>query len=370
MTTGRRMVWRAASALLLVALAAAAGHVPMASGQIGPPVAVDPPVRASIQAAGVARVLVELRLPGGPHVAEGHLPPAAVAAQRQAIAGARARVLGRLQGLAHQVLREYSTVPFVLLEINANALSALEAAGIDVLRIHEDKVAYPQLAQSGPIVQAPQAWGMGFDGAGQTVAVLDTGVDANHPFLAGKVVAEACFSSAGQCPNGQTTQTGPGAGAPCTVNSGCYHGTHVAGIAAGNGEAAGQTFSGVAKGANVMAIQVFQGSSSSLTTSFGDVMAALEHVYSLKDTYQFASANMSLGTFSKWTSPCDGDALKPIIDNLRSVGIASVVAAMNQGYVDGMGAPACWGGCRASVTRSSASTARCRSSCSRSTPMP
>lgn len=144
-------------------------------------------------------------------------------------------------------------MPFILLEINANALSALEAAGVDIIRIHEDQIAYPQLAQSGPIVQAPQAWGMGFDGAGQTVAVLDTGVDANHPFLAGKVVAEACFQANKQCPNSQTSQTGPGAAAPCTLNSGCYHGTHVAGIA-GNGEAAGQAFSGVAKGANIMAI--------------------------------------------------------------------------------------------------------------------
>src|SRR5207249_719756 len=76
------------------------------------------------------------------------------------------------------------------------------------------------------------------------------------------VVSEACYSStqAGTsqsfCPNGQNSQIGPGAAVPCPLPD-CLHGTHVSGIAAGNGGPAGQTFSGVAKGAQLMAIQVF-----------------------------------------------------------------------------------------------------------------
>jgi subtilisin family serine protease len=338
------MTSRRARLTVLVALALLLGGldrwVPDASSQV-PPVAVRPQVRAGVQGGSVTRVIVELRT-SRVHVPEGHLAgQAAVAAQRQDIASTRARVLARLQGTPHRVVHEYSTVPFLALEIGDPALRALEAGLFDVVRVVEDTVGVPQLAQSGPLVQADQAWARGFDGRGLTVAVLDMGVESSHPFLSGKVVEEACFSVYGQCPNGQTTQTGPGSGAPCPA-AGCYHGTHVAGIAAGNGDTAGVTFSGVAKGASLMSVQVFNNVNGSLYTYWSDLMAALEYVYSLRDSHQFASVNMSLGTLNdKHTTYCDGDTLKPAIDNLRSVGIATVAAAMNFGYVDGMASPAC-----------------------------
>ena len=46
-----------------------------------------------------------------------------------------------------------------------------------------------------PLIKADQAAALGFTGAGQTVAILDTGVAKGHPMLKGKVVSEACYSS-------------------------------------------------------------------------------------------------------------------------------------------------------------------------------
>ena len=69
-------------------------------------------------------------------------------------------------------------------------------------------------------------------GAGYSVAVIDTGVDAKHPFLAGRVVAGACFSGKGNCPNRQTSMFSVNAAKPCPLKP-CSHGTHVSGIVAG-----------------------------------------------------------------------------------------------------------------------------------------
>ena len=78
-------------------------------------------------------------------------------------------------------------------------------------------------------------------GLGQAVAILDTGVDKNHPFLSGKVVSEACYSSndsfysaTSVCPGGVTESTAVDSALNCDpAVAGCFHGTHVAGIAAG-----------------------------------------------------------------------------------------------------------------------------------------
>jgi subtilisin family serine protease len=193
----------------------------------------------------------------------------------------------------------------------------------------------------------------GFDGTGWTVAVLDTGVDKTHPFLNGKVVDEAYYSSNGSCPNGSMEQIGAGASVPCTYAAGgCQHGTHVAGIAAGRGT----SFSGVARGANIIAMQVFSRLTGSACTDAGvdedpcaltyrsDYTKGLERVYTLRGTYQIAAVNLSLGGGEYTTqAACDEANLmqKMAIDNLRSVGIATVVASGNNDFSDGLNAPAC-----------------------------
>ena len=219
-------------------------------------------LRARSQQAGRVRVLVELKLPSG-HVPEASLPTtAAVFAQRQAIAARAARLLSRLPAGSHRTIRQYQTVPYLAIEVTPAALDALETLDTDLVRVMDDAILTPVLADSVPLIEGDQAWASGFDGSGTTIAVVDSGVDSTHPFLAGKVVEEACYSSTVTgtsqtfCPNGLDEQFGPGAAAPCSLGD-CIHGTHVAGIAAGNDPTNSQQPPGVAKGARVMAVQVF-----------------------------------------------------------------------------------------------------------------
>ena len=81
-------------------------------------------------------------------------------------------------------------------------------------RVWLDRQRKVDLDQSVPQIGAPAAWQAGFTGRGVKVAVLDTGVDAAHPSLAGQVVASKNFT---------TDPAGDGFG----------HGTHVASTIAG-----------------------------------------------------------------------------------------------------------------------------------------
>src|SRR5881628_1682864 len=307
------------------------------------------------RAEGEVRVLVELALPSGRR-AEGALSNQARSAYRQEIADTAARVLNRLATHPHRVLRRYLTAPVIALGVGSTALRELEASGMPVRRVTEDRIHKPLLLDTFYLVGGDPAWAQGFDGTGLVVAVVDSGVDSAHPFLAGKAVEEACYSTtSGQqsttlCPDGSEEQIGPGAGAPCPLEAeGCWHGTHVAGIAAGNGTPADLPIWGIGKGASIMAIQVFSrinrfvdcgGAPPCLGAFTSDILAALERVYVLRTTYAFAAVNMSLGG-GLFSSTCDGEEYKPFIDNLRAAGIATVVAAGNDGSTDQLSAPAC-----------------------------
>jgi subtilisin family serine protease len=108
------------------------------------------------------------------------------------------------------------------------------AAAPGVASIALDGIATKSLAESVPQIGAPEVWEAGYDGAGSTIAVLDTGIDATHPDLAGQVIAEENFSEA----------------ADTADHDG--HGTHVASTAAGTGAHSGGTHAGVAPGARLL----------------------------------------------------------------------------------------------------------------------
>jgi len=306
--------------------------------------------RASIE--GVVHVIVELDMVTLPE--DRIAAPGARDQQRQRIFAAQMTLEAELADTSHRVARRFRTIPFVALEVDSEALSRLDQSS-RVLAVQEDRLHRPILNGSVPQIEADQAAAMGYDGSGQTVVVIDTGVDALHPNLAGKIVDEACFAKgspylSGDCPNGETFDEGVGSGSHCTFSSDCFHGTHVAGIAVGNGD----SHSGVAPGADLISIQVFSeftGTDCGLAPSpcamsyTSDQIAALEHVYdTLRFSHTIASVNLSLGGLP-YTSQvqCDADnaATRAVIDNLRSVDIATVAAAGNDGYVNAISEPAC-----------------------------
>ena len=181
----------------------------------------------------------------------------------------------------------------------------------------------------------------GTTGEGRVVAVIDSGVDADHPGLAGSVTAEACFligATLGElCKNSVSTVTsvGPGSAVPCTLlPAECSHGTHIAGVVSGDDP----TAPGVAPAAGILAIRV--GAVVNGVTQIPElgVLAALDHVHSLRDTHDIAAVNLSLGGDP---GTCTDPAWEEAIGRLTDAGIAVVAASGNGGSSSAIMFPAC-----------------------------
>jgi subtilisin family serine protease len=290
-------------------------------------------------AKGHIKVIVGLRVPFAP---EASLAGSERLAQRRDIAAAAGLLRSRFAAAVTNrpaAVRSYSTLPFVALDVTPDELRKLAADPL-VISISENIKLRGRLAESAPLIRAPQAWAAGFTGAGQTIAIIDSGIDKTHPFLAGKVVSEACYSQGGYCA-GATSSTAVGSGVPCPRPYPCAHGTHVAGIAAGVGPSA----SGIAKGANLISIQVFSpdpDDPENIFAWYSDVLAGLNRVAELRGSYNIAAVNLSLGG-SRAKRSCDSayPAMTAAIANLQSAGIATVIASGNEGWKDAIAFPAC-----------------------------
>ncbi len=170
-------------------------------------------------------------------------------------------------------------------------------------------------------VRATNMWNAGvggYDGAGVTVALIDTGV-ADVPDLAGRVVTVT---------NDLTGET-----APCVNFSGepdcgdSYgHGTFMAGIIAGNGAASGGAWKGVAPAAKIVSIKI-GGRDGSADVS--NVLAALQWTVSFRERYGIKVVNLSLGTNS--TQTYRTDPLNYAVERAWDSGITVVVSASNAG---------------------------------------
>lgn len=258
---------------------------------------------------------------------------------------AQDQVTAAVAGAGGDLRARFHSIPFAVADVDAVALEHLLAAP-DVLTVQEDRLLDAQVAQSVRLVGAPTVWSDGISGQGWTVAVVDTGIDGDHPWLAGKIVSEACYStptsySQSTCPGGAPASTAPGAGRPCGQD-GCGHGTHVAGIAVG---ARGQEgVAGVAPDASLIAINVFTffPDKQRIAAFESDVIRALERVLALRGAHRIAAVNLSLGS-GEFTGACDeqGAALGAAVEALRAAGIAVVASAGNEGLRGAMSYPAC-----------------------------
>ena len=207
---------------------------------------------------------------------------------------------------------------------------SVPAGGVDDLRrldgvraVYPDESMRANTETSVPLVGAPQVWertddeGRQIRGEGVTVAILDTGIDYDLDSLGGglgpdhKVVGGYDFVNRDDDPMDDNG-----------------HGTHVAGIVAGDG-----AVTGVAPAASLMAYKVLDGWGAGWES---DIIAALEAAVAPDNPHRADVINLSLG------GPGDGtDPLGQAATAATQEGAVVVASAGNSGPAAGtVGSPA------------------------------
>ncbi len=146
-------------------------------------------------------------------------------------------------------------------------------------------------------IGAPSLWASGMRGQGIRIGHLDTGVDASHPDLRGKIVAFAVVNA-----DGTPRESEP--------YDSSLHGTHTAGLLVGNNV-------GVAPEARLVSGLVLPDGYGTLA----QVLGGLDWV--LEQNVQVVS--MSLGLEGTWTE------FAPVVERMKQMGVLPVFAIGNSG---------------------------------------
>lgn len=185
-------------------------------------------------------------------------------------------------------------------------------------------------------VEAETLWNQGFTGEGTTIALIDQGVNLNHPYFEDRVIDGVCVYSGATgevCPNGTRYQAGVQAASQKRVlgllDQSQDHGNMTAGIVAGkpNSQAPG----GIASDANILMAN----------TDFypQSIVQILDYIYDKREEHNIVALSMSFGVFainsradllSCATNPVYAD-VRQRLERLRDVGIMPFAASGN-GY--------------------------------------
>ena len=168
-------------------------------------------------------------------------------------------------------------------------------------------------------------------GVDNSACVVDSGVDYTHESLG------ECFGSGCKIVGGYDYANDDSN--PLDDNG---HGTHVAGIVAGNG-----TIVGVAPGANIVALKVLDSSGGGSTS---DVASGIDWCITYKENYNITSMTLSLALtyanltekiFSSYCDSSDTSGIAAAASEAASYGIFVAAAAGNDGSTEGISSPAC-----------------------------
>ena len=233
----------------------------------------------------------------------------------------------------YQIDEYYSNI--LITYISKNALSKIQKNRniITISEYHEPGII---LKESRTIINADFVNNLGYNGSGISVCLIDSGIDSNHPYLNGRVVAQKCFCEksdyglGGCCPNKQKEDE--------NASDDNGHGTHVAGIIASTHS----EYKGVSNGVGIVAVKV-----TNKTGNYkeSDLTKAIQWCVDNKDTYNIRVISMSLAGYSEFyslPSVCDNHFVGKNATNAYNNGIFLAAGSGNDPeFIGTLGLPAC-----------------------------
>jgi subtilisin family serine protease len=233
-----------------------------------------------------------------------------------------------------KVIQKFQYSNGIAAEINKDDLEKLIASGnVDVREERTFKVA---LNESAVVVNATRTWplqylGLNLTGVGQTVCVVDTGINYSHSDLGG------CYgnnnaSSSCKVLGGYDYVNGDNN--PLDDNG---HGTHVSGIVASSGD----LYRGIAPDAKLIAMKVLNSAGSGSETAINNgILWCVNNA----TAFNISVMVISIGGTINYTDYCDWDypaTFSPSIDAAVAKNISVVIATGNNGNVTAISAPSC-----------------------------
>jgi parallel beta-helix repeat protein len=178
----------------------------------------------------------------------------------------------------------------------------------------------------------PDVWNLGYTGDGVKVCVIDSGINATHPDLAGQIFGEYCYCSVSDDLLGSSNCCPDGTAEDNDAEDYNGHGTHVTGTIASRDS----TYKGVANDSDIYVVKVLNSSGNGI---FGDIGKAIDWCRIN------AGANvisMSIGDGGNYpgVSSCP-TSIDTSINNAYNNNIPVIVASGNDGYKNGINYPAC-----------------------------
>ncbi len=230
-----------------------------------------------------------------------------------------------VRSLNGKILHDYEVIEGIAISIAGRYLETLKELE-NVVGIHEDREVHAFLDESAPLISADDVWAEGINGSGVDVCIVDTGVNYNHPALAGKVVAQKCYCQgnpgpSGCCPSGGETED--------DAMDDHGHGTHCAGIVASTND----TYKGVAPGSSIKAVKVLDSEGSGWES---DIVAGID--WCSDQNADIISISLGGGLF---TSYCDGEPDAQAVNNAVDAGAFVAVSSGNDASTTHLSAPAC-----------------------------